>query len=368
MSDFTPVLPDPRQYPESSPSNMLIHHAELIAKAVSEDERELWRNNLRASLAELLEREELLSLSVALAMVTSQQIYQILWDALRDAAERPESGRHAVIFAVPVVLVIGSKSKVTLPERITDVDGLNAIFREHGVFAAGAEVFLSGKLLHPDAVVGISSAQIYRYTRQLADAARGLPLELQPAAITAKDEGVFLRYLLGVAIREEGAEPPVKLGGSVGAWGVPLMKFLGEELKTDGVTLFPIPRVPMPLMQAIVAANQARLEVALQVFASTQIRKLRDQGEEPVAIVSAHDNGELHFTVSAAGNEKDWGGFVWPLAAQDVVAQIETSFRMLMAECQVNDVRVVPQLQPEQQSGIPLFFTADDWPVQRTLQ
>ncbi|WP_246210760.1 hypothetical protein [Vogesella oryzae] len=347
---------------------MLIHHAEAIAKAVTEDDRELWRDNLRASLLELLERDELLSLSVALAMVTSQQTYQILWDALRDAAERPGSGRHAVIFAVPVVLVIGSKNKVTLPDRIGDVDRLNAIFREHGVFAPGAEVFLSGKLLHPDSVVGISSSQIYRYTRQLADAASGLPLALPAAAITAKDEGVFLRYLIGVAMRDDGAEPPVKLGGSVGAWGVPLMKFLGEELKTDGVTLFPIPRVPMPLMQAIVAANQARLEVALQVFASTQIRKLRDQGEEPVAVVSAHDNGELHFTISAAGNAKDWGGFVWPLAAQDVVGQIETTFRILMLECQVNDVRVVPQVQPEQQDGIPLFFTADDWPAQRTLQ
>ncbi|MDC7716524.1 hypothetical protein PQU95_04740 [Vogesella sp. DC21W] len=368
MSDLSPVLPDPRQYPESSPSNMLIHYAQSIATARSEDDRAMWQDSLRAALSEMLEREELLSLSVALAMVTSQQTYQILWDALRDAAECPDAGRHAVVFAVPVVLVVGSKNKVTLPERIADVDGLNGLFRQHGLFAQGAEVFLSGKLLHPDSIVDISSAQIYRYTRQLADAARGLPLELPAAAITAKDEGVFLRYLLGVAIQEEGAPAPVKLGGSVGAWGVPLMKFLGDQLKTDGVTLFPIPRPPMPLMQAIAAANHARLEVALQVFASSQIRLLRDQGQEPVAVVSAHDNGELHFTVSAAGNEKDWGGFVWPLAAQDVVGQIETSFRILMAECQVSDVRLVPDVQPESRDGIPLFFTADDWPVSQTLQ
>ncbi|MFD2448183.1 hypothetical protein ACFSQE_06895 [Vogesella fluminis] len=204
MNDISLQLPDPRQYPESSPSNMLIHYTQAVVNAGGEDERAACRASLRTALAGMLEREELLSLSVALAMVTSQQIYRELWNALRDAAERPDSGRHAVIFAVPLVLVIGSKGKATLPERIADVDTLNALFRLHGLFADGAEVFLSGKLLHPDSVIGIHSAQIYRYTRQLVDAARGLPLELPAAPIVAKDEGVFLRYLVGVAIREEG--------------------------------------------------------------------------------------------------------------------------------------------------------------------
>jgi len=39
-----------------------------------------------------------------------------------------------------------------------------------------------------------------------------------------------------------------------------------------------------------------------------------------------------------------------------------------MAECQVSDVRLVPDVQPESRDGIPLFFTADDWPVSQTLQ
>jgi len=328
----------------------------------------MWQASLRATLAEMLDRKELLAMSVALAMVTSQALYQVLWDALRDVAERPDSGRHAVVFAVPVVLVAGSRTQLALPATLADVDGLNALFRQHGLFAERAEAWLSGKLLHPDSVVGIPATDIFRLTRELQDAASGVPLDLPPAAVTVKEEGVFLRYLLGVAIQEEGAPAPVKLGGSVGAWGVPLMKFLGEQLQVEGVTLFPIPRPPMPLMQAIVAGNHARLEVALQVFASTQIRQLRDLNHEPVAIVSAHDNGELHFTISAEGNAKDWGGFVWPLAAQDVVAQIETSFRLLMAECHVRDVRLLPDVQPESRDGIPLFFTADEWPQRQTLQ
>lgn len=368
MSQFPLVLPDPCQYPAAAPSNMLIHHVQSILSAASEDDRQMWREGLRAALQGMLERTELLSLSVALAMVTSSAEYRELWNALRDAVERPDVGRHAIVFAVPLVLVVGSKSQVTLPATIADEAALNALFRQHGLFAEGAEVLFSGKLIHPDHVVDISSAQLFQHARQ-PDAAGDLLADLPAAAITAKGEGVFLRYLLGVAIQEEGAAAPVKLGGSVGAWGMPVMKFIGEQLAVDGVTLFPIPRPPMPLMQAMVAANHARLEVAMQVFASTQIRELRSQGLEPVAILSAHDNNELHLTISAHGNAKDWGGFVWPLAAHDDVAQIETAVRQLMTECQLNDVRVVPTIQPEMVGSIPLFLTADEWPAKvQTLQ
>lgn len=356
------ALPDPRLYPDPMPSNMLIHYTLSVLKASSDSDREMWQDSLRQAVADLLERDDVLTLSVALAMVPSQAAYRVLWEALRAAVEQP-GGRHAVVFAVPLVLVAGAKPQATLPARIDDVEGLNAIFREHGVFAEGAEVFLSGKLLHPDSVSGISSAQLYRFSRSLVDAARGVPLELEPTAVTVKNDGVFLRYLVGVAIQEEGQPAPVKLGGSVGPWGIPLMKFLGEQLKTDGVTLFPIARPPLVLLQAMVAGGSARQEVALQAFASSMIRKLHDMGQEPVAVLSAHENNELRFTISAPGDEKNWEGFVWPLSSLDSVPLIETQFCELMAECQVRDVRVVPLVQADQQNGIPLFLTADDVPV-----
>lgn len=362
MSMLHPALPDPRLYPDPMPSNMLIHYTLSVLNAASDSDREACRVSLKQAVADILERGDVLTLSVALAMVPSQAAYRVLWEALRAAAEQPE-GRHAVIFAVPLVLVAGAKPEATLPARIEDVDGLNALLREHGVFAPGAEVFLSGKLLHPDTVAGISSAQLYRFTRSLADAARGLPLELEPSAVTVRNDGVFLRYLIGVAIQEEGEPAPVKLGGAVGPWGIPLMKFLGEQLKTDGVTLFPIARPPQALLQAIVAGGSARQEVTLQAFASSMIRKLRDMGQEPVAVLSAHENGELRCTISAPGDEKNWEGFVWQLSPLDSVPLIASQFCELMAECRVSDVRVVPQVQPDQQNGIPLFLTADDIPA-----
>mgnify|MGYP006192350853 CR=1 FL=1 len=56
MSDISLQLPDPRQYPESSPSNMLIHYTQSIVNARSEDDRAMWRASLRAALVEMLGR------------------------------------------------------------------------------------------------------------------------------------------------------------------------------------------------------------------------------------------------------------------------------------------------------------------------
>jgi hypothetical protein len=276
--------------------------------------------------------------------VPSRAAYQELWQATRAVVEQAP-GRHAVVFAVPLVLVAGSRQRATLPDHIADVDGLNQLLREHGVFGADAEVFLSGKLLHADAVLGITPAQLFRFSRQLADAARGVPLELEASAVTVREEGVFLRYLLGVAIHPDKQEAPVNFDSRVGSWGVPLMNFLGKQLATDGVTLFPIARPPAPLMQAIVAGNQARLEVALQVFCSSSLRHLRSENRQPVAHVAAHGNNEIHFTLSSSGaGEKSPAHFVWPLAPLDSVERIEQDFLQLMQECQVEMVQLDDQV------------------------
>jgi hypothetical protein len=345
MTKMTPKhLPDPRLYPNAAVSNRLIHMALSVLGASDEAGRALARAALCEALAALLERDEVLLISVALNMAPSQAAYQVLWQAMRQAVE-DAPGRHAEIFAVPLVLVVGSRQRATLPERIEDVDELNALLRQHGVFAAGADVFLSGKLLHPDEVVAISPAQLYRYTRQLADAARGLPLPLSASAVTVREEGVFLRYLVGVAMREEGASAPVDYAARIGAWGTALMAFLGTALKTEGVTLFPIFRAPAPLMQALVTGNQARLEVALQVFASSLLRKLRALGREPVVGLSAHHGGEIHVTIADPSAPEQVERFVWPLAPLDRVERIEADFLQLMRECQVEMVRIEETVQ-----------------------
>lgn len=339
-------LVDPRRYPAGDINNALIYYATEALKASSDDDHAKWTHALQSAIRQAMEQDNCLLVSVALAMAPSAQHYEILWQALRNVIEIPLQDRYAIIFAVPVVLVVGARREVSLPTCI-DSDALNATLCEHDVFTAHSQVFLSGKLLHPDTLVGITPTQLYRYTRQLVDAAQGLPLELEPVPVVCKQEGVFLRYFMGSAIQEPGCIPPVRLGGTVGGWGRKLMALLGEQLKCDGVTLFPIPRVPMPVMQAMVAGQFTRLDVALQVFASTAIRAIRERGQRPVAVMSAHESGDIQFTLFAQDETEHKEKFVWPLSPLDNIALIETHFRRAMAECQVDQIHVIAEVQAD---------------------
>lgn len=340
------TLSDPRHYTEGELNNVLIYYASSMLNARTEEEHALWKDALLEGVRDALSQEDSLRISVALALAPSARHYQLVWQAIRDVIELPDQPRHAVIFAVPIILVVGTQREIILPTRIEDVDGLNNFMFERGLFASGADVFLSGKLLQPDALVNITPAQLYRYTRQLVDAGRGLPLKLEPLPVKCQHEGVFLRYLLGTAMQAQDQPPVVRLGGGVEGWGRAFMTLLGEWLKVDGVTLFPIPRAPMTLMEAIVSGQSARLEVALQVFASTALRAYRDRKHTPRAVLSSHAEGEIHFTLSALEEIKEVRKFVWPLAPLDNVALIEANFRQLMAECQVREVTVMPGVQP----------------------
>ena len=68
------------------------------------------------------------------------------------------------------------------------------------------------------ALEGLSFSQLYRYSRNLADAGRGLLVELRgrPGAGEGRLRAGAV-YLVGVASGANG-EMPVKLGGSMGAW------------------------------------------------------------------------------------------------------------------------------------------------------
>lgn len=344
MQAFAPELPDPRQKPQALESNRLIHTAESVLRAASADDAALWREDLCAQIGALAERADMLMLSVALAMAPSQAVYRTLWQALCEVTSRAP-GRHVLVFALPVVLVAGAAGKAALPAALADEAGLNALLREHGVFTPGAEAFVSGALVHPDDLSALSAPVLYKTAREAATALSALP-GLAGRGIEIDRDGVFLRYLVGAAVQEEGRPAPVRLGGEVGSWGLPMMKFLGGQLKAEGVTLFPIARPPLPVLPAMVEGGKVRQSVALQVFASSQIRRLRDAQARPVAVLAAHEGGEIRLTIASEGGEGAHEGFVWSLSPLDAVAEVERMACELLAECQVDDVRVVPAVQP----------------------
>ena len=357
-------LPDPRLYPRVNPQNPIIrqvmslmteHDAQLVAQK---------RAGLQQLMAELLMSKDHYALNGALTQAPSQDAWLTMWHALRVEVESASAHdqQSATLFAIPLVLVAGCKGEVTLPSEIDGAAAL-AILREHGVVAADADVWLSGALLSPDVLAAISPAQLAEWRATLTVAAN-FPIDSAGSAVKFKDETVALRYLIGVAIQEKDAAPAIKLGGQVSGWGMPLADLISKAMKTDGVTLFPIPRTPMPWLAAQDVGRVTQLETRLQVMTSNALRSLRTKGRTPVVTVAAHENNEIRITFSSKEDPERWEGYVWTLLPSDHVELIAQYVRELMLECRLEDLVFIENVQPVLDTdGLPFFITAHNKPV-----
>ena len=359
------TLPDPRFYARVNPNNPLIrtlmsmlteHDANLVVQK---------RKALQDQLQDILATQDHAALNAALTQAPSHYAYSILWEALRQAVEQPEaySEQWATLFAIPVVLVAGIKGQAQLPGKLSDLDAIKALLEQHEVISAHADVYLSSRLAHPEQLASVNPAQLVLWRDQLQYASGGLPAELPEAPVTFKDEGVFTRFLIGIAIQHKTAEPAVRLNARIGAWGVPLAQEIGRQLQTTGVTLFTIPRAPQAWLAAQESGRVTQNETRLQVATSNALRSIRTAGRTPVVVMAAHDSGEIRITFSAQEDGERWEGFVWPLSPLDDTAQILAFAQDLFNECHVDDVRVVPDVQPDKQGEIPFFVTAHIQPV-----
>lgn len=353
-------LPDPRQYPRVNPQNPVIRAlmsflTEKDAAIVAEK-----RASLAALVEELLQNHDHPALNAALTQAPSQDAWLALWQIVSDAVEGPVSaGSKTVPFAIPLILVAGSKNEITLLGEV-DSAAVLALLQEHGIVDRAATISLSGALVHPDTLAAINPATL-RQWRDLHDASQPLPLAGTP--LTFKNEGVFLRYLVGVARQEAGQPAAVKLGGQVGNWANALAKLVGDALAQDGLTLFPIPRVPQGILAAQDGARQTQLETRLQVAASNALRSIRSKGRTPVICIASHEPAEIRITFAAQEDSERWEGYVWPLAPGDRVEAIQQYAVELFRECQVSDIRLIDGVQPDKDvDGLPFFVTAHTCP------
>ncbi|BCL74952.1 hypothetical protein JHS3_06880 [Jeongeupia sp. HS-3] len=358
-------LPDPRLYPRVNAKNPVIRSLMAFLTASEPADVQQKREALNGVVGELLMTGDHYGLNGALTQAPTLEAYKVLWQTLRNAVETPAQAiDHAVPFALPIVFVAGHKGEARLAGEI-DADAVLALLREHGVIAGDTDAWLGGALIGAEQLAAVNPAQLVRWQETITSAG-SLPGEFSAAPITFKDEGVFLRYLVGVAIQPADAAPVIRLGGAVGSWGMPLAQLLSDTLKTPGVTLFPIPRVPQSWLAAQETGRVTVLETRLQVAASNALRSIRSKGRTPVITMAAHEGGEIRLTFSSREDAERWEGYVWPLAPLDSAEQVHAFVQGLMQECQVDEVRVIETIQPDLDTdGLPFFVTAHTKPVQQ---
>lgn len=352
-----PKLPDPRQYPSDIPANPLLQR--LLTLLSERDLGAMVRNEaaLDAALEACLSQSEDALLAEALAHAPSQAMRRVLEHRLDTVLARPQpgSGQYAIPFALPIVWVAGVRGKLTLPGRLPDIEEITALLKTHGLIAPDADIWLSARLLEREALAAIAPSQLARWRDVLQYASGGLPHEFTEAPLQVNGDGVFLRYLVGVALQKQDAPPVVQLNAPPGPWAIALAKLLGQQMHQDGLTLFPLPRAVQSWRSALADGRHAQMEIRFQVFASNILRKLRTEGETPVAIFSAHDNGEIRVTIGAEKNGENWEGFVWPLDAADPLETIQQQMIDLLRDCQHDTIRVMPEVLPTLKDRMPYF-------------
>lgn len=286
------MIKDPREYTEAYPSSNM-----LIKLAIDVLDDKINSTELVKAIAKFLKNENDALINVALNLSPSFEVSNTIWNALSTAINDIPSEVSAHVFAIPLVLVAGSKAKASLKGNL-NVNLLNTYFAQNQIFESSTDSFISGKLIDPLSLAKIKPSQLYYWSRNLHNANLWLPVNLEGTPIEVLNEGVFLRFLIGLTITRNhlAINQEAYRNASVG-----LMKLISEELAHEAVTLFPIPFAPVSLSEAYPIGNSQRTEIAITVAMSNIVRTIREQKLTPVAILGS-DGDALKISIMGKEN------------------------------------------------------------------
>ena len=327
------MLSDPRRYGAGEaghPFNQLTEH------------------ELRCELLTALSTRRDDKIHAALRAAPSRDAYAQLWQAVCDAAHH--AGRQtsdtavvARIFALPLVIITGSRRRASFPGVIPDIIAVKTLLEQHGALGRTRNFGLSNALCSHETIEQVKPSEVYAWA-----AAGGAQRELEPSAIELTEAGemVHLRFLVGAAIAPASEPSFVETASNIGAWGMALTRALAAQLGQPGIDVLPLARPPLDLLRAGHAGRVAQLDAAFSLFVSNAVRRFRGATGDPVAVIAAHDTGEIRVSFSSLFDDSAVEGFRWPLHPLDVFDSIVGSITSLLEECRVIDVRCASGLLP----------------------
>ena len=328
-------IPDPRRYAQNSTPDAWVALAGTP--------------QLRGHVDELLSRGADADIVSALRAAPSQAAYASIWQAVCEAANHignpgDEAAVVARVFALPLVIVTGSRRPASVPGVVPDIAAITALFGEYGALGPARNFGLGNALCSLETIEGVLPSEIYAWTRQAGATRRDLP----PSAIAIDEAGekVHLRYLVGAAIAPAAEPSFVETASNIGVWGMPLTRALAAQLAQKDVEVLPLARPPLDLLRAGQAGRYAQLDAAFNLFVSNAVRRVRSATGDPDAVISAHDDGDIRVGLSSPFDDALAEGFRWPLHPLDDIAGITGSITGLLAACRVNNVQCAPSVLP----------------------
>lgn len=335
------LLPDPRRYGngQSSP---------LATLAQNNDD------GLTAAVATAVTRGDDAAIRAAFAAVTSREAFARLRDAVALAVDRAPDDAAIVtrIFALPVLLVCGTRGGATLPGVVNDTGELVQVLEASGALGGNRNLGFGNALIDLDTLENVTPSAIRAW--QSGAGLRDVPPA--PIRLTPGDESVHLRFLLGAAVSVPHLPGIAETAANVEAWGLKATKALSPQLSAPGVDVLAMPRPPLNVVKAAHAGRRIGLEAAFNLFVSNTLRRFRQKVGDATAIVSAHEGGELRVTLSSPLDEGLTEGYRWPLHPLDDVDEIAGMMQAFLQDCRLTDIVLLPKVQPDTTSTGALYF------------
>ncbi len=356
------VLPDPRRFPARGAPDRLLESARASLATGDPIARSVHNDMLLSAIRTHYAAGEDATVAAALAAAASAGEFACLAQRASEAAELPLAAGEigARLFAIPLVVVTGGRAGAMLTGALPDVGAVSALLSEHGALGDVQRFSLGNALCAAESLEAIAPGELARAdVETLARLAPGF--EPSPIVLPSADESVHLRFLVGVAWVSSEAKRWIGPRDPVGKWAVPLTHALAGQLAQPNVTVLPMARPPLPLALAAAAGRAAAAEVAFQLFVGGALRKARSSIGEPTVIVAAHRaddatpglQGEVRVTFSSPFDDAMCDAWCWPLGPAEDLPSITASITGLLAECRIEGVVVVPEVQPDRHPARP---------------
>ncbi len=357
------ALPEPRNFaePRSDRARVLSAAAEESLAAPTMLRKDELDGVIRKAWRELADRGAYGEIAAVFDEAPSVAIARHWWRRLDEALSERSAQTEGVgthVFALPLIIVLGSGNPGSLAGVVPEIGKIVDLLKEHRALRGNRNFALGNALVTPDR---LAIAELGALLRHGADP---LALPVTPLAFLDKQEVVHLRLLIGAAL----ATPQANLFNAqdVGGWGMPVAQELARQLAVGGVTVLVLPRPPASLLAGAQAGRLAQRDVAMQLFASNAIRKLRAAVGEPTAVLSAHrladGGGELRVSLSSPFDPRSAEGFRIVLEPLDRVPDVTQGVVDLLRECRVSDIRMLTEVQPDRDplTGGPLLFKPEN--------
>ena len=356
-------LPEPRRYGGGSVTDELAGLARDAARA-DPLERPKAISALHRALAAVIAGGDDAPLHAAFRHVEDAASYRVLADALARSVEAAtaDAGVVARTFALPVVFVAAATQPLTLSGYLREPAALHELFERTHALGPTRNFGLSGALAAIEALEALSPSAVAAFARAPSPDKLEQLLPAAPIAVASRHEQTHLRFIVGAGLTAPESPGFAEVAANIGPWGQECARIVQEQLAAPGLQLLALPRPPLDLLRAAHAGRTAQLEVALSLFASNAVRRFRLAVGDPVAILSAHDDGDVRVTLSSPFADDMVEGFRWPLHPADDLAAVQASICELLAEMRVHDVRIVGHVLPARRTNTALFHPrCDEW-------